>query len=83
MDNHLKERLEKVFANIFHEAPQGSFDQMTRLNTERWDSLGHINLIVSLEEEFGVSISTEEAADITSFKSTAALLDEKIRGANG
>lgn len=33
-----------------------------------WDSLRHMNLVLALEEEFGVQIPDEEAANITSYK---------------
>ena len=33
---------------------------------EQWDSLRHMNLVLSIEDEFGITIPDEEAADITS-----------------
>jgi acyl carrier protein len=33
---------------------------------ERWDSLGHLNLIMALEGEFGVQFSEDDLTDLTS-----------------
>ncbi len=42
-----------------------------------WDSLKHMNLILSLEEEFSVSLSDEEIMNISSIKDIIMLLKEK------
>lgn len=46
---------------------------------ERWDSLRHMNLVLALEDEFGVSIPDGEAADITSYKLIRLVLIELLR----
>jgi acyl carrier protein len=45
-----------------------------------WDSLRHMNLILALEEEFGVSIPDEEAANITSYPLIKLTLEELLQG---
>ena len=45
-----------------------------------WDSLKHINLVLALEEEFGVSIPDEEAANITSYTLIKLVLEELKKG---
>ena len=42
-----------------------------------WDSLKQMNLILSLEEEFSVSLSDEEIMKISSIKDIIKLLKEK------
>lgn len=39
-----------------------------------WDSLGHISLIATLEEKFGVSLTETEVLAIDSYASAAAVL---------
>jgi acyl carrier protein len=46
---------------------------------DTWDSLKHMNLILALEEEFGVSIPDDEAANITSYPLIKITLDELLR----
>ena len=37
-------------------------------NCEKWDSLAHLNLIVELESEFGVTFEPEDIGEMTSFE---------------
>lgn len=46
---------------------------------ESWDSLQHLNLVLALEESFGVQISPEEADSMTSIGAIAQILDQKSR----
>lgn len=45
-----------------------------------WDSLHHMNLVLALEEEFGVSVPDEDAADITSYRLIKTVLLECLNG---
>lgn len=42
-----------------------------------WDSLAHINLILAVEQEFGVVLSPEEAGKATSFRAMRALIESR------
>ena len=53
--------------------PESSSDTITG-----WDSLKHMNLVIALEEEFGVSIPDDEAANITSYALIRVVLEELI-----
>lgn len=50
--------------------PQSSMDTI-----ESWDSLQHMILMVALEEEFGVSIPEDVAAEATSFAAIMEALE--------
>jgi acyl carrier protein len=41
-------------------------DDASTDSIEKWDSLGHLNLMISLESEFGVSFSDEDFMSLTS-----------------
>ena len=43
-------------------------------NCIKWDSLGHLNLILEIEAEFDVSFDPEEIADIKSTNDILTLL---------
>ena len=42
---------------------------------ETWDSLSHIEIIVTVEEEFGIKIPQQKIAEMTSFKKLLALIE--------
>jgi acyl carrier protein len=44
---------------------------------EAWDSLGHINIITAIEEEFDIEISPDEIAEITTVNDIKKILSTK------
>ena len=45
-------------------------------DTESWDSLGHMQLIIALKEEMGIELSPHHIAEVTSVMAIASLIDE-------
>ena len=43
-----------------------------------WTSLKHMNLVLALEESFGVQIPDEDAAEITSYALIKVVLDDLV-----
>jgi acyl carrier protein len=71
-------RLKQVFAEIFELDPS-TIDGTTSIeNVERWDSLQHISMIVSVEQEFGVRFSEEEMSGLLSFDRLRLALASKL-----
>ncbi len=56
------DRLTKVFQEVFDRPSLKIKDEFDAESIPGWDSLMHINLIVAIEEEFGISFSTAEIA---------------------
>jgi acyl carrier protein len=46
---------------------------------ESWDSLRHMNLVLALEDEFGVSLPDEEAANATSYPLLVLVLQDLLQ----
>ena len=47
-------------------------------NCEKWDSMNHLNLVVELEMEFGISLEPEEIALMRSFDDVVRIIKSKI-----
>ena len=45
-------------------------------NTDSWDSLGHMQVIIALKEEMNVELSPSEIAEATSIESIAGIIDD-------
>lgn len=61
--------------------PSGSISEATSMDTVKaWDSIKHMNLVLALEEEFGISIPDEDAANITSYPLIKLVLNEQVQG---
>lgn len=46
---------------------------------ESWDSLRHMNLVLALEDEFGVSLPDEDAANATSYPLLVLVLQDLLQ----
>ena len=58
-----------------------SINEDTSMDTvEAWDSIKHMNLVLAIEEEFGISIPDEDAANITSYPLIRLVLNEQLKG---
>ena len=62
-----KEKLKEILALIL-KIDVNEINESTSYNViESWDSLNHMNIILSIEEEFNIKISDEVALDLTSY----------------
>ena len=69
-------RLERIFAEIFWTDP-GPPSGKTRDNTASWDSLAHLNLVLSIEQEFGIALADQEVVDMTTFAAALEIVRTK------
>ena len=60
----IKSRLNRIFHEVFDDDEIEIFDEMTANDIEEWDSLMHIGLIVAVEEEFEIRMSTAEIGEL-------------------
>jgi len=63
-DNNLDGRVRAIFQQLFGVAPEIINDQTRRGDLERWDSLGHLDLVEALRVEFQIDIGPEEALEM-------------------
>jgi acyl carrier protein len=61
-----QQRLTNVFREVFDDPTLAIRDEHTPGDIAGWDSLTHVNLIVSVEEEFDIRLSTAEIASVKS-----------------
>ena len=54
-------RMNKVFREVFDNPEIEIFDEMTASDVVGWDSFSHINLITSIEIEFDIEFTQQEA----------------------
>lgn len=71
----MEERVLSVLRTVFKDA---SIDaSCSQKNCAAWDSMNHLNLVVELEIEFGVSFEPEEIARMVDFKAVCEVLKMK------
>lgn len=47
-------------------------------NCEKWDSMSHLDLVVELEMEFGISLEPEEIGRMTCFDEVVKIVKSKV-----
>lgn len=60
----IESTLKRVFCAVFDVAPEAVSDQTRRGELERWDSLGHIDLLEALRNEFRFEIPVDQALEM-------------------
>ena len=48
---------------------------------ENWDSMQHLNLVLAIEEKFGLQLAPEEIEQMKSVGAAAALVEKKLQSA--
>lgn len=71
-------RLNEVFKDVFDDKSIVINDETTADDIEDWDSLEHINLIVAIENEFGVKFSMGETTSLKNVGEMATLIKNKL-----
>ena len=66
------ERLNNVFRDVFDDDTISVSDNTTSKDIPDWDSLEHINLIVAVEQEFGIKFNMGE---VTTMKNVGEMVD--------
>ena len=66
------------YSEIFKTALNINADKFTENlkynEIEEWDSIGHMTLVAALEEEFKISLETDDIVDFSSFKKGIEIL---------
>jgi len=69
-------KLKKIFEKIFRVKKINNF---TIKNSKKWDSLSHLDLISSIEEEFNIKFNMQEITEINSYKICLKILKKKLK----
>lgn len=73
----MKDKIKQIMSVIF-EIPVDDIQENSSPDTiERWDSLQHINLVSSLEEEFNVRFSDEEIIEMMNLELIVYIIKQK------
>jgi acyl carrier protein len=62
----MSDKIREIIADITHNDPQSVTAKSSSDNLDGWDSVAQINIIVAVEEEFGVTFDAEEIHNLNS-----------------
>lgn len=73
------DRLQPIFCDVFDDQGLTITRQSNASNVEGWDSLAHINLIASIEQELHVRFALGELQDLKDVGDMVDLIERKLR----
>ena len=76
----MEETIKKIMSDLFGISENEITDDTSVDNTKNWDSLKHMELIVSIEEEFDITLSADEIVSLTSFAKVKQKIEEHSVG---
>lgn len=74
----MEERVKQVMGDVLDLDPDSIDGDTTMDSVESWDSLTHINLCLSLEQDFQVSFTVPEMEAMLSYEDIVRVLAEKL-----
>ena len=77
MDDSIEVRIKNVMSAVFDIPVDQIKDNSSADTIESWDSLKHINLVVSLEEEFQVEFTEDEILEMLNFMLIKEIISSK------
>ncbi len=76
--NDVVARMNNVFREVFDNPEIEIFDEMTASDVVGWDSFSHINLITSLEIEFDIEFTQQEAFGFKTVGELKSAIEAKV-----
>ena len=76
-EEEVYKRLNDVFRDVFDDDEIVVNAETTANDIEDWDSLEHINLIVSVEQEFGMKFNMNEVTTMKNVGDMVKIIEER------
>ncbi len=73
----MQDKLTELMAGLLRLDKSSISDDLTMQQSDVWDSLKHMELIVSIEDEFNVELSSDDIVQMLSVKAIREILKRK------
>lgn len=71
------EKVKTIMAQVFGISVNQITDDASPDTIQKWDSLNHMNLVMALEEVFGIKLSADEIVSMMNYKLVCLTLRER------
>lgn len=72
-------KIKQVMSIVFEVPLEAINDDASIDSINNWDSIRHLNLILALEEEFGITIPDEEVGNLVNYKLIELIVNDLIK----
>ncbi len=73
----MEKKLEELMADLFEMSQEDISDSLTMKNTDVWDSLKHMELVVAIERTFGIELTFDEIVAMQNIGKIKRILRER------
>ncbi len=70
--------INEVLSSVFRMKEESLNDNLTMSDIEKWDSLTHMDLITSIEENFDIELSMDEIMEMQDIKTIKKIVSDKV-----
>lgn len=74
----IEEKLTRILRDVMDDQSLVVNDELTAAEVEGWDSLSHVTLMFSVEQEFGIQFMGEEFAELGDVGELRQLIERKM-----
>lgn len=78
MPQEVFDRVRAMCADVLQVPPTDIRAESSPENLEAWDSVQHLNLVLALEQEFGVPFDPEDIDQMKTVGAISALVERKL-----
>ena len=78
MSSKVISQIEQIFQQVFNNPEIAITRETTAEDIDRWDSLNHIRLIISIEMELGITFDSNEVAELTNVGDLIDYIESQI-----
>jgi acyl carrier protein len=72
-------KIQELMGIVFEIPSEEISIESSQDNLDNWDSLRHLDLVTTIEEEFDIEFPIEEIGNLVSFKLIYVILKERIQ----
>jgi len=77
-NDEIKSRARATLAQVLKVPAENIADDASQLNLTEWDSVRHMNVVLALENDFGIEFADGELMNLTSLLLMVAAIEKHI-----
>jgi acyl carrier protein len=77
-NDHIYRQLEEIFRDVFDDDAITLTPETTASDIEGWDSVAHVNLIVSIESRLKIKFKTSELGNLHNVGQLVGIIEYKL-----
>ena len=74
LEKNEMEKLNKILCEVFRLKEDDLKDDLSMNNVQRWDSLAHMDLVTSIEDELNIQLSMDDIMNMTDIGTVRAIV---------